>query len=75
MCGVAVLSDLVPVRGQYYWEIEVDESAEFLVGVAYEDTQRNPYLCGNNTSWCTGHILTPSRCVTGAPSRRITANG
>lgn len=58
---VAVLGDLVPVRGQYYWEIEVDESAEFRVGVAYEDTQRNSYLGGNNTSWCMRHILTPSR--------------
>ncbi|XP_073706615.1 fibronectin type III and SPRY domain-containing protein 2 isoform X1 [Garra rufa] len=58
---VAVLGDLVPIRGQYYWEIEVDESAEFRVGVAYEDTQRNSYLGGNNTSWCMRHILTPSR--------------
>ncbi|KAF4101014.1 fibronectin type III and SPRY domain-containing protein 2 [Onychostoma macrolepis] len=58
---VAVLGDLVPVRGHYYWEIDVDESAEFRVGVAYEDTQRNSYLGGNNTSWCMRHILTPSR--------------
>ncbi|XP_043120416.1 fibronectin type III and SPRY domain-containing protein 2 isoform X2 [Puntigrus tetrazona] len=58
---VAVLGDLVPVRAQYYWEIEVDESTEFRVGVAYEDTQRNSYLGGNNTSWCMRHILTPSR--------------
>uniref|UniRef100_A0A673J476 Fibronectin type III and SPRY domain containing 2 n=1 Tax=Sinocyclocheilus rhinocerous TaxID=307959 RepID=A0A673J476_9TELE len=58
---VAVLGDLVPIRGQYYWEIDVDESAEFRVGVAYEDTQRNSYLGGNNTSWCMRHILTPSR--------------
>lgn len=58
---VAVLGDLVPVRSHYYWEIDVDESAEFRVGVAYEDTQRNSYLGGNNTSWCMRHILTPSR--------------
>ncbi|XP_026105999.1 LOW QUALITY PROTEIN: fibronectin type III and SPRY domain-containing protein 2-like [Carassius auratus] len=58
---VAVLGDLVPVRGQYYWEVEVDEDAEFRVGVAYEDTQRNSHLGGNNTSWCMRHILTPSR--------------
>ncbi|XP_051579916.1 fibronectin type III and SPRY domain-containing protein 2 isoform X1 [Myxocyprinus asiaticus] len=58
---VAVLGDLVPVRGQYYWEIEVDETTEFRIGVAYEDTQRNSYLGGNNTSWCMRHILTPSR--------------
>ncbi|XP_067246815.1 fibronectin type III and SPRY domain-containing protein 2 isoform X2 [Chanodichthys erythropterus] len=58
---VAVLGDLVPIRGQYYWEIEVDEDTEFRVGVAYEDTQRNSYLGGNNTSWCMRHIVTPSR--------------
>ncbi|XP_067276007.1 fibronectin type III and SPRY domain-containing protein 2 [Pseudorasbora parva] len=58
---VAVLGDLVPVRGQYYWEIEVNEDTEFRVGVAYEDTQRNSYLGGNNTSWCMRHIVTPSR--------------
>lgn len=61
---MAVLGDLVPIRGQYYWEIEVDEDTEFRVGVAYEDTQRNSYLGGNNTSWCMRHIVTPSRCVT-----------
>lgn len=58
---VAVLGDLVPIRGQYYWEIEVDEDTEFRVGVAYEDTQRNSYLGGNKTSWCMRHIVTPSR--------------
>ncbi|XP_036420421.1 fibronectin type III and SPRY domain-containing protein 2 isoform X1 [Colossoma macropomum] len=58
---VAVLGDLIPVRGQHYWEVEVDEWAEYRVGVAYEDTQRTSYLGANATSWCMRHVLTPSR--------------
>ncbi|GAA6218853.1 fibronectin type III and SPRY domain-containing protein 2 isoform X1 [Lates japonicus] len=58
---VAVLGNLIPVRGRHYWEIEVDDGTEFRIGVAYEDTERNSYLGANNTSWCMRHILTPSR--------------
>ncbi|XP_051236592.1 fibronectin type III and SPRY domain-containing protein 2 [Dicentrarchus labrax] len=58
---VAVLGDLIPVRGRHYWEVEVDDGTEFRIGVAYEDTGRNSYLGANNTSWCMRHILTPSR--------------
>ncbi|XP_040889909.1 fibronectin type III and SPRY domain-containing protein 2 [Toxotes jaculatrix] len=59
--SVAVLGDLIPVRGRHYWEVEVDDGTEFRIGVAYEDTERNSYLGANNTSWCMRHILTPSR--------------
>uniref|UniRef100_A0A8C7JBQ2 Fibronectin type III and SPRY domain containing 2 n=1 Tax=Oncorhynchus kisutch TaxID=8019 RepID=A0A8C7JBQ2_ONCKI len=58
---VAVLGDLIPVRGRHYWEVELDEDTEYRIGVAYEDTQRNSYLGGTNTSWCMRHVLTPSR--------------
>ncbi|XP_031425500.1 fibronectin type III and SPRY domain-containing protein 2 [Clupea harengus] len=58
---VAVLGDLIPVRTKHYWEVEVDPHTEYRIGVAYEDTQRNAYLGGNNTSWCMRHVLTPSR--------------
>ncbi|XP_068608777.1 fibronectin type III and SPRY domain-containing protein 2 [Brachionichthys hirsutus] len=58
---VAVLGDLIPVRGRHYWEVEVDEATEFRIGVAYEDTERSSYLGANNSSWCMRHILTPSR--------------
>lgn len=63
---IAVLGNLIPVRGRHYWEVEVDETTEFRIGVAYEDTERNSYLGANNTSWCMRHILTPSRwqCTT-----------
>ncbi|XP_056268784.1 fibronectin type III and SPRY domain-containing protein 2 isoform X1 [Pseudoliparis swirei] len=58
---VAVLGDLIPVRGRHYWEVEVDDETEFRIGVASEDTERNSYLGANNTSWCMRHILTPAR--------------
>uniref|UniRef100_A0AAY4DFI8 Fibronectin type III and SPRY domain containing 2 n=1 Tax=Denticeps clupeoides TaxID=299321 RepID=A0AAY4DFI8_9TELE len=58
---VAVLGDLIPIRSKHYWEVEVDPNTEYRIGVAYEDTQRNAYLGGNNASWCMRHVLTPSR--------------
>ncbi|XP_043933575.1 fibronectin type III and SPRY domain-containing protein 2 [Protopterus annectens] len=58
---VAAMGNLIQVKGQHYWEIEVDENTEYRIGVAYEDTQRNGYLGGNNTSWCMRHIITPTR--------------
>ncbi|XP_022604466.1 fibronectin type III and SPRY domain-containing protein 2 [Seriola dumerili] len=58
---VAVLGDLIPVRGRHYWEVEVDDGTEFRIGVAYMDTERSSYLGANNTSWCMRHILTPTR--------------
>ncbi|XP_076025688.1 fibronectin type III and SPRY domain-containing protein 2 [Genypterus blacodes] len=58
---VAVLGDLIPVRGRHYWEVEVDDGTEFRIGVAYEDTEKNSYLGANDSSWCMRHILTPTR--------------
>ncbi|XP_006628745.2 fibronectin type III and SPRY domain-containing protein 2 [Lepisosteus oculatus] len=58
---VAILGELIPVRGKHYWEVEVEENTEYRIGVAYQDTQRNGYLGGNNTSWCMRHVITPSR--------------
>uniref|UniRef100_A0AAQ5YZ57 Fibronectin type III and SPRY domain containing 2 n=1 Tax=Amphiprion ocellaris TaxID=80972 RepID=A0AAQ5YZ57_AMPOC len=58
---VAVLGDLIPVRGRHYWEVEVDDGTEFRIGVAYEDMERNTYLGANSSSWCMRHILSPTR--------------
>uniref|UniRef100_A0A3Q1F7Z5 Fibronectin type III and SPRY domain containing 2 n=1 Tax=Acanthochromis polyacanthus TaxID=80966 RepID=A0A3Q1F7Z5_9TELE len=58
---VAVLGDLIPVRGRHYWEVEVDDGTEFRIGIAYEDTERNAYLGANSSSWCMRHILSPTR--------------
>lgn len=64
VCGyrcVAVLGDMIPVRGKHYWEAEADDGTEFRIGVAYEDTEKNSYLGANSTSWCMRHILSPTR--------------
>lgn len=58
---VAVLGDLIPVRGRHYWEVEADDGSEYRIGVAYEVTDKNSYLGANNTSWCMRHMLTPTR--------------
>ncbi|MBN3272117.1 FSD2 protein, partial [Polyodon spathula] len=58
---VAIMGELIPIRGKHYWELEVEEQTEYRIGVAYEDTQRNGYLGANNTSWCMRHVTTPSR--------------
>uniref|UniRef100_A0A673BUS8 Fibronectin type III and SPRY domain containing 2 n=1 Tax=Sphaeramia orbicularis TaxID=375764 RepID=A0A673BUS8_9TELE len=77
---VAILGDLIPVRTRHYWEVEVDDGAEFRVGVAYEDMEKNSYLGANETSWCMRHILTPSRHKyeflhnNWSPDLRITVN-
>lgn len=77
---VAILGDLIPVRGRHYWEVEVDDGTEFRIGVAYEDTEKNSYLGANSSSWCMRHILSPSRHKyeflhnSQSPDLRITVN-
>ncbi|XP_007903706.2 fibronectin type III and SPRY domain-containing protein 2 [Callorhinchus milii] len=58
---LAVLGELTPVRGKHYWEVEVEETTEYQIGVASPDTPRDGYLGTNITSWCMRHIFTPSR--------------
>ncbi|XP_018432185.1 PREDICTED: fibronectin type III and SPRY domain-containing protein 2 [Nanorana parkeri] len=58
---IAVLGNLIPFKGKHYWEVEVDENAEYRVGVAYEDTNRSGMLGANNSSWCMRHICTRTR--------------
>nr|XP_033776231.1 fibronectin type III and SPRY domain-containing protein 2 isoform X2 [Geotrypetes seraphini] len=58
---VAVMGNLIPVRGKHYWEVDADENVEYRIGVAFEDTNRNGVFGTNNTSWCMRHVVTPSR--------------
>ncbi|KAM8972279.1 fibronectin type III and SPRY domain-containing protein 2 [Pelodytes ibericus] len=59
--SIAVMGSLIPYKGKHYWEVEADEHAEYRIGVAYEDTNRNGLIGANNTSWCFRHIITPAR--------------
>ncbi|XP_069812711.1 fibronectin type III and SPRY domain-containing protein 2 [Dendropsophus ebraccatus] len=58
---IAVMANLIPFKGKHYWEVEVNEHAEYRVGVAYEDINRSAVLGANNSSWCLRHVRTPTR--------------
>nr|XP_055133368.1 fibronectin type III and SPRY domain-containing protein 2 isoform X2 [Symphalangus syndactylus] len=58
---VAVMGNLIPVRGHHYWEVEVDEHLDYTVGVAFEDVPKQEDLGVNCLSWCMRHTFASSR--------------
>ncbi|XP_008273518.2 fibronectin type III and SPRY domain-containing protein 2 [Oryctolagus cuniculus] len=58
---VAVLGNLIPVRGRHYWEVEVDECLDYTIGVAFEEVPRHEDLGANRLSWCLRHTFASSR--------------
>uniref|UniRef100_A0A8C0HSX3 Fibronectin type III and SPRY domain containing 2 n=1 Tax=Balaenoptera musculus TaxID=9771 RepID=A0A8C0HSX3_BALMU len=58
---VAVMGNLIPVRGRHYWEVEVDECLDYTVGVAFEDVPKQEDLGANCLSWCLRHTFASSR--------------
>ncbi|XP_047702757.1 fibronectin type III and SPRY domain-containing protein 2 isoform X2 [Prionailurus viverrinus] len=58
---VAVMGNLIPIRGRHYWEVEVDERSHYTVGVAFEDVPKQEDLGANCLSWCMRHRLESSR--------------
>ncbi|KAJ8797892.1 hypothetical protein J1605_017094 [Eschrichtius robustus] len=58
---VAVMGNLIPVRGRHYWEVEVDECLDYTVGVAFEDVPKQEDLGANCLSWCMRHTFASSR--------------
>ncbi|XP_003784649.1 fibronectin type III and SPRY domain-containing protein 2 isoform X1 [Otolemur garnettii] len=58
---VAVMGNLIMVRGRHYWEVEVDEFLDYTVGVAFEDVPKQEDLGANRLSWCMRHTFTSSR--------------
>uniref|UniRef100_A0A8D0MZF0 Fibronectin type III and SPRY domain-containing protein 2 n=1 Tax=Sus scrofa TaxID=9823 RepID=A0A8D0MZF0_PIG len=57
---VAVMGNLIPVRGRHYWEVEVDECLDYTVGVAFEDVPKQEDLGANHLSWCMRHTFASS---------------
>nr|XP_014344878.1 PREDICTED: cardiomyopathy-associated protein 5 isoform X2 [Latimeria chalumnae] len=47
-----VYGELLPARGQHYWETIVDSCEAYRIGVCYPSTLRYSPLGENNTSWC-----------------------
>ncbi|XP_004432043.1 PREDICTED: fibronectin type III and SPRY domain-containing protein 2 [Ceratotherium simum simum] len=58
---VAVMGNLIPVRGRHYWEVEVDECLDYTVGVAFEDVPKQKDLGADCFSWCLRHTFASSR--------------
>uniref|UniRef100_A0A8C0RXS8 Fibronectin type III and SPRY domain containing 2 n=1 Tax=Canis lupus familiaris TaxID=9615 RepID=A0A8C0RXS8_CANLF len=58
---VAVMGNLIPIRGRHYWEVEVDERVDYTVGVAFEDVPKQDDLGANCLSWCMRHRFASSR--------------
>ncbi|XP_022366766.1 fibronectin type III and SPRY domain-containing protein 2 [Enhydra lutris kenyoni] len=58
---VAVMGNLIPVRGRHYWEVEVDERADYTVGVAFDNVPKEEDLGANRLSWCMRHRFASSR--------------
>lgn len=58
---VAVIGNLIPVRGRHYWEVEVEEYLDYTVGVACEDVPKQEDLGANCLSWCMRHTFASTR--------------
>ncbi|XP_078007236.1 fibronectin type III and SPRY domain-containing protein 2 isoform X2 [Phascolarctos cinereus] len=58
---VAVMGSLIPIKGQHYWEVEVNEQMDYKVGVAFEDINRQGDLGADSSSWCMSHTFISSR--------------
>ncbi|XP_039072458.1 fibronectin type III and SPRY domain-containing protein 2 [Hyaena hyaena] len=58
---VAVMGNLIPIRGRHYWEVEVDQRSDYTVGVAFEDVPKQEDLGANCLSWCMRHRFASSR--------------
>ncbi|KAF6273150.1 fibronectin type III and SPRY domain containing 2 [Rhinolophus ferrumequinum] len=58
---VAVMGNLIPVRGRHYWEVEVDEHLDYTVGVAFADVPKQEDLGMNCLSWCMRHTWASPR--------------
>ncbi|XP_066492419.1 fibronectin type III and SPRY domain-containing protein 2 [Tiliqua scincoides] len=59
--SIAILGNPIPFGGKHYWEVNVDETLEYYVGVAFENVPRGSYLGTSHSSWCMKHMATSSR--------------
>ncbi|KAG7477059.1 hypothetical protein MATL_G00089210 [Megalops atlanticus] len=58
-----VRGELLPPRGYHYWEVTVEDSEAYRIGVAYHTASQDSQLGESSTSWCI-------HCIPMSTSRR-----
>ncbi|XP_031427068.1 SET-binding protein [Clupea harengus] len=58
----AILGELFPLKGYYYWETVVSGCSSYRLGVAYNSTPSDSLMGENSTSWCLHCVPTSSSC-------------
>ncbi|KAG1957091.1 cardiomyopathy-associated protein [Pimephales promelas] len=58
----AVMGELLPSLGYYYWETEVSRCKAYRIGVAYQTASLSSTLGENRASWCLHCVPTSISC-------------
>ncbi|KAK7165034.1 hypothetical protein R3I94_003419 [Phoxinus phoxinus] len=58
----AVMGELLPSLGYYYWETEVSRCKAYRIGVAYQTVSLSSTLGENRASWCLHCVPTSISC-------------
>uniref|UniRef100_A0A9J8BMR6 Cardiomyopathy associated 5 n=1 Tax=Cyprinus carpio carpio TaxID=630221 RepID=A0A9J8BMR6_CYPCA len=58
----AVMAELLPSLGHYYWETEVSKCKAYRIGIAYPNLSQTSRLGENSASWCLHCVPTSISC-------------
>ncbi|XP_043095985.1 cardiomyopathy-associated protein 5 [Puntigrus tetrazona] len=58
----AVMAELLPSLGHYYWETEVSKCKAYRVGITYPNVSQSSRLGENSASWCLHCVPTSLSC-------------
>ncbi|XP_051533732.1 cardiomyopathy-associated protein 5-like [Myxocyprinus asiaticus] len=58
----AIMGELLPSLGYYYWETEVSRCKAYRIGIAYHTASQTSTLGENSTSWCLHCVPTSISC-------------
>ncbi|XP_016383427.1 cardiomyopathy-associated protein 5-like [Sinocyclocheilus rhinocerous] len=58
----AVMAELLPSLGHYYWETEVSKCKAYRIGIAYPNISQTSTLGENSASWCLHCVPTSISC-------------
>lgn len=57
----AILGELLPSKGYYYWETVVSGCPSYRLGITYSSTPSDSLVGENSTSWCMHCVPTSNR--------------